>query len=86
MISPEIQQIIVGPNGPQVVVTPAKTITISGGYLETEDQKIIDRIRSDQQFNTEEITELTKDDEEIINIRKSKEKEAEVEIKARKKK
>lgn len=80
----------------QIFITPAKKIEITTGELNTSEyvkahpdfteKEIDDRIKSDQQFNTEEIKEITAEDEEIIAIRKEKEKEIEEVIKSRKKK
>jgi len=80
IITPEVQQIVVTERGTEVVRTPARTLEIKGGELVTEDKEIIDRIRKDSKFGTEEIRELTLEDQRIIAIRIKKEKEAEKEI------
>ena len=65
---------------PVAVRTPGRTIVVENGYLETDDQEVIDRIRRDPQFGTTEIREVTEDDEEAIKIRTRKDKEAREEI------
>lgn len=84
MVRPEIRRII----NDIPVITPAKVVTITqrdlnseGAYV-TEDEEIIKRIRSDSQFNTSEIRELSEKDQKAVEIKKKKLKEAEEEIKA----
>ena len=83
----------------QIFVTPAKKIEITTGELDTKEyikthpdfteKEIDDRIKKDQQFDTEEIKEITADEEEVLAIKKQKDKEAQElikEVKKRKKK
>ena len=78
--------VLPNPQGiPMVVNEPGKVIEVKNGVLITEDPDVIARIRRDPQFGTEEITEITEDDELAIKIRKKKDKEADEEIETVKK-
>ena len=83
IMSNEIQQIVVGPQGPTVVVTPSRTVKIPSGIYVTEDKDIIERIRKDSKYNTEEIGEVSAEDEEVIQIKNKKMREADEEIKVK---
>ena len=78
--------VIPNPQGiPVAVSNPAKTIEIKAGVYETDDVEIIERIRRDVHFNTPDgIIEITEEEQEAIKIREKKLKEAEEEIKERK--
>jgi len=80
------QSIIPNPSGiPMVVNTPALTITLKAGINDITDQEIIDRIRRDGQYNTPEgMIEITEDEIEATHIKAKKMKEADEEIKERK--
>ena len=68
-----------------VVNTPAMTITLKAGINDITDQEIIDRIRRDGQYNTSEgMIEITEDEIEATHIKAKKMKEADEEIKERK--
>ena len=73
--------VLPNPQGiPMAVNEAGKVIEVKGGELVTDDPEVIARIRRDPQFGTEEIIEITEDDEAAIRIRKKKEKEADEEI------
>ena len=80
--------VIPNPQGiPVAVSTPAKTVNIPAGVYETNDQELIERIRSDVFFNTPRgIIEISEEEQEAVKIRAKKHQEAEEEIKAKKKK
>ena len=79
-------------NGMMVEVTPSKRIEVKNGVLETSEyvkshpdfteEEIIERLRGDIKFNTEEIREISAADERAMKIRAKKLREAEEEIKA----
>lgn len=80
----------------RVVVTPARVFELKPGETDTSDKgwlakfkvtekEVNDRIRGDQQFGTEDgITEFTEEDQEAVKIRSRKQKEADEEIKEKK--
>lgn len=80
----------------RVVVTPARMFELKSGTTDTSDKgwlakfrvtekEVNDRIRSDQQFGTEDgITEFTEEDQEAVKIRRRKRREADEEIKSKK--
>ena len=80
------QSVIPNPSGiPMVVNTPAMTVELKPGIVNIIDQEVIDRIRRDGQYNTPEgIIEITEDEIEATEIKKKKMKEADEEIKERK--
>lgn len=79
--------VIPNPQGiPIAVNTPSKTVNIAAGIYETNDPEIIERIKNDIFFNTSEgIIEITEEEQEVIKIKERKLKEADEEIKERKK-
>ena len=80
------QSVIPNPSGiPMVVNTPSIVITLKAGINDITDQEVIDRIRRDQQYNTPEgMIEITEDEIEATHIKSKKMKEADEEIKERK--
>ena len=80
------QSVIPNPSGiPMVVNTPAVTITLKASINDITDQEVIDRIRRDGQYNTPEgMIEITEDEIEATHIKAKKMKEADEEIKERK--
>lgn len=85
IINNEIQQVVIGPGGPQVVTSPSKTVKLKAGTHEITDKDTLDRIRRDSKFNTSDITEISADDIEAIQIKEKKLKEADEEIVIRRK-
>lgn len=79
--------VIPNPQGiPVAVSTPAKMVNIPQGVYETKDPEIIEKIRSDVYFGTQNgMIEITEEEQEAISIREAKMREADEEIKARKK-
>lgn len=80
------QSIIPNPSGiPTVVNTPSVTIELKG-IMDITDPEIIERIRRDGKFDTPEgIKEISEEEIEATHIRTKKLKEADEEIKERKK-
>ena len=78
--------VIPNPQGiPIAVSTPSKTVEIPAGIYETTDQEVIERIRRDTYFGTPEgIIEITEEEQEAVKIKEKKMKEADEEIKERK--
>ena len=70
----------------KVITTPRKVAKLGPGTVEVKDEEVIERIRNDQQFNTSSIIEITAEDEEVMEIKRKKAREAEEEIKERKRK
>ena len=86
------QMVLPNPQGiPIVVNKPVKMIEVKNGVLDTKEyvkthknvteEEVINRIRNDKHFGTEEIQEITAADQRAIDIKKRKLKEAEEEIK-----
>ena len=61
-----------------------ESFVVKGGELITDDPVKIDRIRRDPKYNTPEIKEISQEDLDAIEIKTKKLKEAEEEIKTRK--
>jgi len=80
IVRPETQQVITNAQGVTTVNTPAKVIEVKNGVLVTDDKEVIDRVRNDSKFNTEEIREITAADQRAIEIKKQALKEAEEKI------
>ena len=78
--------VIPNPQGiPMAVSTPAKTVEIKAGIYDTDDPEVIDRLRRDTFFGTPDgIIEITEEEREAVKIRAKKDKEADEEIKERK--
>lgn len=80
----------------RVVATPSRIFELKPGENDTSDKswlarygmtekEVNDRIKSDQQFGIPEgITEFTAEDQEAVKIRSRKQKEADEEIKEKK--
>lgn len=81
------QSIIPNPSGmPMVVNSPSVTVDLKAGIVDITDQEVIDRIRRDIHYNTPEgIIEISEDEIEAAHIKTKKMKEADEEIKERKK-
>lgn len=81
MIHSQTQQIVNGPGGPQVVVTPGKAFKLKPGKNIVTDEEQIARVRKSRDFGTAMLFEITAEDQKAIRIRNKKAKEADEEIK-----
>lgn len=92
VIESATRMVIPNPQGiPTVIDRPAKIIEVKNGVLDTTEyikthpniteDEIINRIRGDKHFGTEDIREITAEDQKAIEIKQKKLKEAEEEIK-----
>lgn len=86
LVKGSMTSVIPNPQGiPIAVTTPDKLVDLKAGIYETTDQEIIDRIRRDTHYNTPDgIIEISEDEIEASKIKEKKMKEADEEIKERK--
>ncbi len=83
VLSPDVEQIITSGGVPQVVRTAGRTFICKKGSVvfdDVRDKEKIERIRKDESYRTDEITEVTEADLKAIKIRTKKLKEADKEI------
>ena len=86
IIRPPTTILVPNPQGIPVVHTdPGRVGEIKNGEItlnenKKDDLEFIERIRRDSQFGTEDLSEVTKDDEEAMEIRNKKAREADDEI------